>query len=326
MENNQKQNTDLKISIQLAGYKGVRVKRSELRVEKTEIENSLDYLLKSHAKIITVNKAAKKGNRVEIDFEVRHGGVKIENGASKNHPLILGEGRFLPGFEKELEGMSAGEEKNFSLKAPENWPNKRVAEKNLDFKVKMNLVQERQIPELNDEFAKSLGDFASIDALKESVSDGLMEEKKIKEKQRIRIELIEKVADNSKIETPENLIDQELERMVEEFKFSTTGFGLDFDKYLQEIKKTVSELKKDWKNQAEKRVRIAVCLKAIAEKEKIEVEDSEVEAKINEELKKYPNIEEVKKNIDPTKLKEYTKNMLRNEKVLGLIEKEAIIN
>jgi len=260
MENSQKQNTDLKIPVQLADYKGIKVKKNELKVEKAEIDNSLEYLRKSRAKIITVNKSAEKGNRVEIDFEVRHGGVKIENGTSKNHPLILGEGKFLPGFEKELEGMLTGEEKNFSLKAPKDWLDKRVAEKNLDFKVKMNLVQERQVPELNDEFAKSLGSFESLGALKENVFGGLLEEKKIKEKQRIKIELIEKVAENSKIEIPKNLTMEELDKMINEFKFSITGFGLDFDKYLREIKKTIPDLKKEWKNQAEKRVRIALCL------------------------------------------------------------------
>ena len=325
MKNNQKQNTDLKIPVQLADYKGIKVKKNELKVEKAEIDNSLEYLRKSRAKIITVNKFAEKGNRVEIDFEVRHGGVKIENGTSKNHPLILGEGKFLPGFEKELEGMLTGEEKIFSLKAPKDWLDKRVAEKNLDFKVKMNLVQERQVPELNDEFAKSLGSFESLGALKENVSGGLLEEKKIKEKQRIKIELIEKVAENSKIEIPKNLTMEELDKMINEFKFSITGFGLDFDKYLREIKKTIPDLKKEWKNQAEKRVRITLCLKAIAEKESIEVNDEEVETKINEELKDYPDIEEARKNIDPERFKDYTKEVLRNEKVLGLLEKEAII-
>jgi trigger factor len=326
MENNQKQDNKFKIPVQLADYRDIKVRKNKPKVEKAEIDKSLDYLRKSRAKIITVNRPAEKGNRVEIDFEIRHGGVKIENGTSKNHPLILGEGRFLPGFEKELEGMSAGEEKNFSLKAPKDWPNKRVAEKNLDFKVKMNLVQERQIPELNDEFAKSLGNFASLEMLKENVSGGLLEEKQTKENQRIRIELIEKVAENSQIEIPESLIAEESDKMINEFKFSITGFGLDFDKYLEEIKKTIPELKKEWEKQAEKRVRIAICLKAIAEKEKIEISDEEVESKINEELKNYPNTEEVRKNIDLRVLRVYTGEVLRNEKVLGLLEKEAIIN
>lgn len=320
------ENKKQEIIIDLANYKGIKIKRNQLKVEKKEIDDSLNYLKNSRAKIITVNRPAEKGNRVEIDFEVRHGGVKIENGTSKNHPLVLGESRFLPGFEKELEGMSTGEEKNFSLKAPRDWPDKKVADKNLDFRVKMNLIQERQISELNDDFAKSLGDFKSLDELRKSIESGLFQEKEKKEKQRIKIELIEKVAEESRAEIPENLIEEELEKMINEFKLSITGLGLDFEKYLQEIHKTIDELRQEWKKQAKKRVRISICLNAIAEKEKIEIGEDEVESKINEELKNYPNIEEIRKNIDLKALKEYTKDVLRNEKVLGLLEKEAIIN
>ena len=326
----------VEIPIELANYKGLKIKRNKLKVEKEEVDKSLDYLRQSRAKIVTVNKPAKKGDRVEIDFEFRSGGVKIEDGASKNHPLILGDGRFLPGFEKELEGMERNQEKEFSLKAPANWPDKRIADKNLDFKVKMNLVQEREIPELNDEFAKSLGHFESLDALKKNIEQGLFEEKEIKENQRIRIELIEKVAQESKMEIPFSLIEQELERMLAEFKYSINSLGLDFDKYLKEINKTFEEIKKDWRGQAEKRVKIALCLRAIADKENIEVSDEEIAERTNQDLKHYPNVEEAKKNIDPSPsaeggrvdlsvLKEYTKEVLRNEKVLGLLEKEVQI-
>jgi len=322
MENKEKK---LEIPIELANYKGLEIKRNKSKVEKEEIDKSLDYLRQSRAKIITVNKPAKKGNQVEIDFEFRCAGVKIEDGTSKNHPLILGDGRFLPGFEKELEGMSAGREKEFSLKTPENWPDKRIADKNLDFKVKMNLVQEREISELNDEFAKSLGQFDSLDALKKNIEKGLFEEKEIKENQRIKLELIGKVADESKMEIPELLIKEELERMLNEFKFSINNLGLDFEIYLKEIKKTADEIKKEWRIQAEKRVRIALCLKAIADKENIQVFEEELTERIDRDLKNYPNIEEVKKNIDLNALREYTEEVLRNEKVLGVIEKEAQI-
>lgn len=297
--------------MKLADYKGLKIKKNELQVEEKEVDNALDYLQKSRAKIITVNHRAEKGNRVEIDFEVKNSGVKIENGESRNHPLILGAGGFLPGFEEKLEGMKSNEEKEFSLKVPGKWSDKRVADKNLDFKVKMNLVQERILPDLNDEFAKSLGSFDSLNGLRDSIKDGLMQEKELKEKERIRLELIERIADNSEIDVPRELINQETENMIDEFKANITVFGLDFETYLKEIKKTIDELKKEWENQAEKRVKIGICLKAIAEKEKIEVSDKE--------------IEQAKKDIDSEKLKEYTKNALINEKVFALLEREAKI-
>ena len=322
------------IDIKLARYKGLKIKKNKLEVKEEEIKKALDYLQNSRAKIITVNRPAEKGDRVEIDFEVRQNDVKIEDGKSKNHPLILGQGHFLPGFEKELEGMKEGQEKNFSLKTPDDWPDRRIADKNLDFKVKMKLVQKRELPIINDNFAKSLGKFQSLTDFKESIKDGLMQEKEIKEKQRIRIELIEKIAENSEIEIPENLVIQEIEKMITELKMSIANIGLDFEIYLKQIKKNTDDLKKDFRKQAEKRKRINVCLGEIAERENIEVSDEEVTARVNEGLKLYSNIGEAKKNIDPSPLaeggrvdlailKEYTRNVLRNEKVFELLEKEA---
>lgn len=314
-----------KIEVKLGKYKGLKVKKNDLKVKEEEIKKSLDFLQNSRAKLITVNKPAKNGNRIEIDFEICQAGARTENGTSKNHPLILGKSHFLPGFEKELEGMKAGEQKEFSLKAPENWPNKKIANKNLDFKVKMNLVQERELPALNDEFAKSLGRFESLSELKKSIKQGLFQEKQIREEQRIRMELIEKVSEDSQMEIPEALINQEKEKMLAEFKMNINSLGLDFERHLKEIKKTVDDLKKDWQKQAEKRVRIGLCLWAIAKEENITVSEEEAKERINHDLKHYPNIEEVKKNIDLKALKEYTKNILRNEKVFELLEKEADI-
>jgi trigger factor len=314
-----------KIDIKLGKYKGLKVKKNKLEVEEQEIKKALDYLQKSRAKIITVNRSAKKGDRVEVDFEIRQGSVKIEDGTSKNHPLILGEARFLPGFEEELEGMTGGEEKEFVLKAPIDWPDKRIASKNLDFKVKMNLVQQRNLPVIDDEFAKSLGNFKSLSEVKKSIKQGLFQEKEIKEKERIRIELIEKIAQDSKIEIPNILIEQELEKMLIELKASIESMSLDFEKYLKEIKKTADELKKDWQKQAEKRVEIALCLQEIAERENIKVSDEEVKEKINQDLKHHPDIKDVEKNIDLAVLKEYTKGVLRNKKVFELLEQEAKI-
>ena len=313
------------IKIELGNYKGIEVKKQELKVEEKEIDDALDYLQKSRAKIITINQPAQKGNRIEIDFEVRSGGVLVENGLSKNHPLILGEGHFLPRFEDQLVGVKAGEEKEFSLKVPADWSDKKIADKNLDFKVKMNLVQERQLPEINDELAKSLGKFDNLQKLRENIKEGLMQEKEVMEKQRIRIEIIEKIAENSKMEIPEVLVEKELGNMVNEFKMNVDQFGMDFETYLTQIKATAEELKKGWREQAEKRVKIGLCLKAIADKEKIVPTTQEVEEKMNQELMRYPDVEKVKKDIDLVAFKEYTENILINEKVFELIESEAKI-
>lgn len=301
----------------LAKYKGLRVKKNKLEVKKQEIEKALDYLKNSRAKLITVYRLAEKGDKLEIDFEVRHNKVKIENGESKNHPLILGQGYFLPGFEKELQGMETNQEKEFSLKAPNDWSDKKIAGKFLDFKVKINLIQKRELPKINDEFAKSLGNFKSLKELEKSVKHGIIQEKEAKEKQRIRTELIEKVSQDSKVEISEELIEQEIDKMENEFKLIYPNY--------QNFNVKLSDLKKSWKQEAEKRIKIALCIDEIAQRENININNIEVEEKINQDLKQYPNVEEVKKNIDLDRLREYTKNVLRNQKVFEFLEKEAKI-
>jgi len=309
----------------LGQYKGLEIKKREIKIEDKEVDKALEYLQNSRAKYVTVNRPAQSGDRVEIDFVTRCGGVKIEGGEDKNHPLIVGKGSFIPGFEKQLEGMKSGEEKNFSLVVPNDWPQKNLAGKKLDFEIKMNLVQKREIPSLNDEFARSLGKFDSLNHLKKSIKNGLFQEKEIKEKERIRLELIEKAAADSKVEIPEILIDIEIEKMIDELRNSTQSMGLSFENYLKSINKTIEDLKKEFKPKAEKRVKIGLVLKTIAEKENIKVSEEEVTEKINETLKYYSSIEEARKNIDLEALKHYTENVIKNEKVFELLEKNAKI-
>lgn len=178
------------------------------------------------------------------------------------------------------------------------------------------------LPELNDEFAKSLGNFENLEVLKKSIREGLKIENKEKEKQRRRLEIIQKIAKQSKMEIPEILILSELKRMIEEFKGSIAGLGLDFDKYLEEIKKTEDDLKKEWRDKAEERVKTALSLRAIAEKEKIEIDQQEIDEEVNRFLKRHQNADEAKKQIDMNALMEYTKGALKNEKVFQLLESQ----
>lgn len=186
-------------------------------------------------------------------------------------------------------------------------------------------AKEGKVPELSDEFAKSLGNFNSLNQLKKSIEEGILQEKELREKERIRMELVEKVVQNSEMDIPQALIDIELDKMISELKASVKGMGLEFDKYLSEIKKTVEELKREWQSQAEKRVRIGLVLRTIGEKEKIELSDDEINQRVNQTLKHYPSIKEAEKDIDLSAFREYTKGVLRNEKVFQLLEREAKI-
>lgn len=311
--------------VKLPDYKSIakqfnHKKRQAVEVTDEEIVKTLDWLRESRIKLVTVNRPAERGDRVEVDFETRHAGIKLNHGDSHNHPLVIGKGKFLPGFEEALIGMKAGDEKSFTLTVPEGWHEKNLAGKALDFRVKMLLVQQRDVPELNDEFAKSVGNFSSVESLKASVREGLLEEKKEKEKQRLRILLIEEIAKNAQIETPNILIERELNKMFEELKSGIEDIGIKWADYLLHLKKSEEELRRDWRDQAENRVRIALCLHEIANQEKIEPTEEEIETEANRYLARFQTADEAEKNIDVESLKEYSRGMIRNEKVFELLE------
>lgn len=290
------------------------------KVESKEVEDALKWLCFSRAKIAEVQREANLGDLVEIDFEIKLAGIKIENGSSKNQPLILGNHHFVPGFEENLIGMKTGEEKEFSLKMPANFWEKNLAGKIVDFKVKMGSVKERILPEINDDFAKSLGNFENLSALEKSIREGLLAEKEAKEKERFRIEMVDKIAAEIKWDLPEVLIEAEINKMLEELKTDVESRGLTFDDYLTQIKKNIAELKQEFGEPARRRLKIALTLRALAKTEKIEPEKAEVEARINEILKFYADAKTAEKEINLPELYERTFAILTNEKVFEYLE------
>lgn len=181
---------------------------------------------------------------------------------------------------------------------------------------------QRKVPELTDEFAKSLGDFLTVEALKSSVRDGLKSEKEEREKERIRISILEEISQDSGIEVPDVLVKAELEKMSGELKSGVQSMGMKWEDYLLHLKKTAEDLKKEWRNEAEKRVRVALCLREIARLEKIEPSAEEIEARANQLLIQFRSTEEAEKRVDAAELREYTRGVLRNEKVFEFLEKD----
>jgi trigger factor len=221
------------------------------KVTEEQVQKELSSLQKSRAKIITMTREARIGDRVEIDFEVFVDGKLIEGGAAKNHPLNIGENYFIPGFEDHLVGMKEKDEKDFELAFPKEYHQKSLAGKPALFKVKMILVQEKELPEMNDEFAKSMGNFENLEALKKSIFEGIEMEHKKKNEEQWRTAAIEKIAAESQIELPDILIEQETDKMMAELEQNISGMGLALDTYLENIKKSKSDLAKGWQETAE---------------------------------------------------------------------------
>lgn len=298
-----------KINKEFAGKK--------LQAKPEEIQRELDFLAKQRAKVVTVDRAAKKNDLAEIDFEVSVGGVPIEGGTAKKHQVVIGEGKFIPGFEDRLVGMKAGDEKDFELEFPKEYHQKNIAGKKAKFHVKINLVQNRQVPKIDDEFAKTIGKFETLEQLKKNLKEGIEHELEHKSQDRQRKKIIDVLVGKSKVDIPPVLIDSETDRMMGELEQEIASIGLDKQAYFQQAGVSEEKIKQQWKKEtAPSRVKSALALRKIAMEREINPDSKEIEERMNVIMRHYKNEKDVEKKINLERLYEIVKGELTNEKAL----------
>ena len=290
-------------------------------VEEAEIRSTVDYIRESRARYSLVDRPAAPGDRLEIDVDIEESGKKIQGASSKNHPIVIGDKKFIPGFEDKLVGMSANETRTFDLSIPKDHEDPAIAGKTVTFTAAVKKIEQRDMPEFSDEFAKTLGPkFTNAADVTQNIRERLRTEKELKERDRMRIRLGETIADNTAGDLPDTLIDWELEKMVKELANGVGNMGMKFDEYLAHVKKSIDDLKKEWRKDAERRVKIALILRLIAEKEKIEPTQEEIQKEIDGFIMSSDMDEDQVKKIDRNKLFEYAKGVSRNEKVFQWLE------
>jgi len=302
----------------LPDYKVIasKTEKKEISVTDKDINDALKWVQQSRAIFTVLDREAKKDDFIEIEYQ----SPQIESNKAFNDKFLLGKAKFAPGFEENLEGMKKDEQKEFNIVFPKEHDNKMLAGKDIAFKVTMKSVQKMELPELNDEFASRLGKFKDLESLKNNIKENLKKEKELEQKQRIRNEILEKIAQNSKCEMPENLIENEKNNLLEDLKQRVDqGIKIPFEEYLKQIKKTEKEIKDSFADSAEKRVKNFLALREIGKKEEIKVSKEEIEKEANKTLKNYPNKDDVKK-IDIGRLKDYTESAMYNQKVFERLE------
>lgn len=307
--------------IELPDYQKIKVKKKKVNIKQEEVAKSLLNLQKTRAKYKKVERGAKIGDAIEIDFKTYLNSIPIESGESKNHPLILGEGNFVSGFEDKLIGMKTGEKKEFILRFPKDYYQKNLADRNVEFRVEMKKIEERILPNLDDNFARSLGKFKDLVDLKDKLFQNLKEEAEQKEKDRCDLEIMEKIAGKTDFELPETLIKGEVRKMIEELKNMVLASGGDFEKYLEHIKKTKEDLNRDFRSRAEKRVKIGLILREIARKEKINVQGEEIEKERKRTLEHYQHDPKIMEKIQSKEYEDYLRSLIQNRKVFEFLEK-----
>lgn len=294
--------------------------KKTITVEDKEVTDELERLAAMRAALVTVNREAKLDDSVLVDFTVLQDGVVIEGGKSEKHPLVLGKGVFIPGFEEQVVGMKENDEKSFELNFPTEYHAKHLAGRPATFQVKMRLVQERIIPTIDDEFAKSLGNFETLEQVKEKMRAGMIEEKKQKEKESHRTEVLDALVNVAEIEYPSILVEQELVRMKREFETNLQSMGLDFANYLEQMKKTEEALNTEWEPQSKKRLAANLIVEFLAKDQDVQIPTVEIEAEMNQALGYYKNVKDAEKNIDMERLYSAVEGQLKNEKVMAWLE------
>jgi len=261
---------DVMPQVELKDFSKAKIKPVEKRkAEDKEVEKILNQLMKQKATFKNRDNKILKGDRVDITYDGYIKNVKIDRMCSKNHPLIIGEGTLIPGFEDQLIGMKKGEKKSFEIKFPKDYHDKEIAGNLAKFEVTLNDAKEVVMPKLDKDFAKQFG-HPSIEKLKTEIKKSLEKEIEKEYKDKVETAVLEKMLEYIKTELPEGLIEQEVERIFSAYKNQIEQYGVKFDQYLANSKKTEDELKKDMRKQAEKNVKVGLMLGKIIEQQKID--------------------------------------------------------
>lgn len=313
--------------VKLGKYKNadLTIKKKEVKVTKEEINHEIEHLKEQFAELKSTEGKIKEGNIAVIDFEGFKDGVAFEGGKGENHSLTIGSHTFIPGFEEGLVGLKKGDTKDLELTFPENYHVDDLKGQKVIFKVKINDVKERIIPELNDDFFKDLG-MEGINS-KETLESEIKENLKISKERQIEeeyiLECLDKVMDNAKYEIDEEIINDEAERIYHEFSERLSMQGMDINQYLKITNSTKEMMVEHMKPEAKKRVSYRLVVDAVAEKENIKVTKKELENEISKMIEKYGiTKEELIKNVGSEEAIEYDMRMKRALEVITGVKKE----
>ena len=314
----------VKPEVKLGKYKGIDIKKIEYPVKDEDIEKELKKMQEKNARLITIeDRALENGDIATIDFEGFTDGVPFEGGKAEGHELEIGSGAFIPGFEEQLVNMKINEEKEIKVTFPKEYFSKDLAGKEATFKVKLHEIKKKELPKLDDEFAKDVSEFDTLEELKADIKNKMEKDNEQKAKYETEESAIKAVCDNVKIDIPSGMVDMEVDHMIQDISQRLSYQGLKLDQYLKMIGKTEEEVRKEYEPQAIEAIKSRLTLEAIRKAEKIEASEEEIKEKLEEMAKNYgKKVEEIQDNED---LKNYIKEGIESEKAIDFIVKNAKI-
>ncbi len=313
-----------KPEVTLGKYKGIELKKIEYTVSDKDVEHELEHMAQHNARLITIeDRPVEKGDFTVIDFEGSIDGVPFEGGKAEKHELEIGSGTFIPGFEDQVIGMKLEEEKDITVSFPEDYFSKELAGKPAVFKVKLHEIKKKELPKMDDEFAKDVSEFDTLEELKKDIKTKKQSENDDKAKYETEEAAIKAVCDEVTVEIPSGMIDTEIDNMVKDVEQRLKYQGLTLEQYYAFSGKKEAEVREEMKEQAEKSVKTRLVLEAIMKAENLVPTEQEVEEKIKEMSKNYGKQgEEMLQNEN---LKQYITENMKMEKAIHLIVENAKI-
>ncbi|MDU2211360.1 MAG: trigger factor, partial [Eubacterium sp.] len=271
----------VKPEVELGTYKGVEVEKADTEVTDADVEEELKKVQEQNSRTVTVeDRAVKDGDMTVIDFEGFVDGVAFEGGKGENYPLTIGSHSFIDNFEEQLIGMNIGEEKEINVTFPEEYHAEELKGKPATFKVSVKEIKEKQLPELDDDFAQDVSDFDTLAEYKEDLKKTISVRKENEAKAKKEDEAIAKIVETSKMDIPEAMINTQVNRMVEDFAQRLQQQGLSIDQYFQYTGMTADKIVEEMKPEAVKRIQTRLVLEAVAKAEDIQVSDEEFDAEL----------------------------------------------
>ncbi|MBD3238500.1 MAG: trigger factor [Candidatus Moranbacteria bacterium] len=299
------------------------LKLDSIAITDEQVNQTIDRIRKARAKYITVNRAAKKGDRVEINYQLFMGKVPYQGGSGQNQPLIIGdqENRFLPEFEKNLIGLKAGDKKKFSVKFPEKYHDQKLQGKQGEFEVEVKIVQKVEMPKLDQDFVKSIGDYQSVQDFKKVIKQNLKADKKKQTINQAINNLISKIVKKSSVSLPDTLIKEEKQNMLRELEENLKSMGLDLDSYLKHLKTSKEKILEAWDQEAKQRIITMLAIQKISQNQNIKATASEIKTK--KEFLKNQKPELVEK-ASTDQIKRYAENIIVNEKTIQWLKNKLL--
>ena len=313
-----------KPEVKLGKYKGIEIKKIEYNVSEEDVEHELSHMAEKNARLVTIeDRPVESGDITVIDFEGFVDGKAFEGGKAENHELTIGSNTFIPGFEDQIIGMKLEEEKEINVKFPEEYFSSELAGKDAMFKVKLHEIKKKEMPEIDDELAKDISEFDTIDELKKSIREKQEEQNKSRAKYETEDEVVKAVCDEAKVDIPNGMIESEIDRMAQDIEQRLSYQGMKLEQYLKMMNKTMEDFRNENKEQAEKTVKSRLVLEAVGKEAGIEVTEKEISEKIKEMANNYGRKEEEVK--DNPELVKYVGDNLKVEKTIDFLVENAKI-